>query len=287
MLATTAMAANTSTMKTTLMLTTTAMTANASTMKTTLMLTTTSMSQRMTSTRSYMCGSASALPDGGSHVRPSQPVATPAYRSPTLYYREAFGTANNDDCLKAICTKGHIQETAAERKEKTDQRRAEVVNYIHKYFINPQNNMPHPITRIELAMDQQKCHIDLDTPIDRVIEDVRKKLIEVLALKKASMDGELTVPHQHVGSVAGTLHKYVEKHSERYTADGCVMEIGIVPGDYDAFLAEMNRITKGEFQFSMHGAAAAAAASGEDDAGGRPGGKGGKQGGKQGGKGKK
>jgi ribosome maturation protein Sdo1 len=45
---------------------------------------------------------------------------------------QSFGTDDVDTCLKTIVLKGEIQFTTAERKDKVDRKRAEIVNYIHK-----------------------------------------------------------------------------------------------------------------------------------------------------------
>jgi hypothetical protein len=52
--------------------------------------------------------------------------------------------------------KGELQLTAAERQEKIDKKRKEIVNYIHKYYIDPKTKLPHPVVRIEGAIDEIK-----------------------------------------------------------------------------------------------------------------------------------
>ena len=44
----------------------------------------------------------------------------------------AFGTEDVTACLKVIVDKGELQLTTAERREKSDAKKNEVVNYIHK-----------------------------------------------------------------------------------------------------------------------------------------------------------
>jgi len=52
--------------------------------------------------------------------------------------------------------KGELQLTAAERQEKVRKKRAEIVNYIHKYYIDPKTKLPHPIARLDGAIDDVK-----------------------------------------------------------------------------------------------------------------------------------
>ena len=46
--------------------------------------------------------------------------------------------------------------TAAERKAKTEKKRAEIINYIHKYYVDPKTKLPHPVVRIDAALTEMK-----------------------------------------------------------------------------------------------------------------------------------
>jgi len=57
-----------------------------------------------------------------------------------------------------------------------------------------------------------------------------------------------------MGSVGGIIAQFVTVVNEKWDGEGCLMEVSLVPGDYDKFLAELNRATKGDFQFDVEGA---------------------------------
>lgn len=171
--------------------------------------------------------------------------------------RDAFKTEDLMECIKQIIQKGEIQLTAAERKEHLEKKRKEIVNYIHKYYTDPKARKPHPVVRIDGALDEIKFRVDPDEPPERQAQEAVKKLVEVIPLKKSEVEGRLTVPNKMLGQVQGIISKYCTVRGETYTADGCAMEVALVPGDYDLLLADMNRITKGDFQFEIAGAAAA------------------------------
>jgi hypothetical protein len=64
----------------------------------------------------------------------------------------------------------------------------------------------------------------------------------------------------------GVVMKYASVGRENWDGDGCSYEVSVVPGDYDALIVELSKVTKGEFQFNIDGAAAQAmAATTEDD----------------------
>lgn len=124
--------------------------------------------------------------------------------------------------------------------------------------MDPKTKTPHPVVRIENALDQLKIKIDPDQPLERLLADVTKRLPDVLTIKRQDMDALLSVPHAHMGAVGGLLSRYCQVKSERYTSQGCEMQIALVPGDYEPLIAELNRVTKGEFQLEVDAASAAA-----------------------------
>lgn len=181
-----------------------------------------------------------------------------AERAKTEDLKEAFNTENVEEIIKIILEKGELQLSAAERKEKVDRKRAEIVNYIHKYFIDPRNKLPHPVTRIELALDELKIRVDGEIPAERQAQDVIKRLPDVLPIKKCEMEGQLIVPHKVLAQAMGIVAKWCTIQRESYTADGCTMDVAVVPGDYDTLMLELHKVTKGEFSFEIAGQAAKA-----------------------------
>jgi len=173
----------------------------------------------------------------------------------------AFGTENVQDCAKVIVEKGELQLTANERKEFVEKKRAEIVNYIHKYYVDPRAKTPHPVLRIENALDELKFKVDADVPTEKQVQEIVKRLPEVLPIKRQEMEGLLTIPNKHMGSCHGVIQKYVKIINERYSADGCAMQVSLVPGDYQPLLNDLNRLTKGDFQFEIEGAEKMAATS--------------------------
>ncbi|KAH3732591.1 rRNA metabolism protein, SBDS family [Pelomyxa schiedti] len=188
--------------------------------------------------------------------------------------RAAFGTDNVTDCIKVILTKGEFQLTADQRREKVEAKKREIINYIHKYYIDPRAKTPHPVTRIENALETLKIHVDPDLPVDRQIPDIVKRLPEVMPVKKSEIEATISVPHAFLGASAGVIARYCHVNREQYTDEGCNMAISLVPGDYDSLLAEMNRITKGAFQIDVVGAEATATTTTTPTRGGKGGGRG-------------
>jgi len=167
--------------------------------------------------------------------------------------KQAFGTDNVQECLKKIVDRGDLQLTTQERKEKVEQKRAEIVTYIHKYYINPKTNTPHPVVRIENALETLKFRVDSDLPAERQAIDIIKKLPEIMPIKRSDMHATLTVSLQFVGQIIGIVQQWAKLIRESYTSESCIMELSVIPGDYDNLLSELNKATKGEYEFEIEG----------------------------------
>jgi len=198
---------------------------------------------------------------------------------------KTFNTSNIEECAKVILEKGELQLTAGERKEKVDQKRAEMVNYIHKYYIDPRTKTPHPMLRIENAFEELHINVDPDLPAERQLQEkVLRRLPEVLPIKKSEIEGTLTIPNKFLGQAMGLIHKFATVSGDTYSSEGCTMNVAFVPGDYDTFFGELRDLTKGEYTFDVAGGAAASSDT-EPEKKGKGRGRGGRGGGR--GRGKK
>lgn len=205
-----------------------------------------------------------------------------ALRATDVEMKGTFGTSDVSEIAKIIATEGELQLTTAELREKTEQRRREMLNYIHKYYVDPKSKKPHPITRLENAFEAMKIRVDPHTPAERQVQDkVIKRLPEFLPVKKCVIEGILTVPTSFLGQAMGVVTSFAQIQSESYTASECRMSIQVLPGSYDALMSKLSSATKGNATFEVAGGMAA---STEDDgaAGGKGKGKRGKGKGKRG-----
>jgi ribosome maturation protein SDO1 len=175
----------------------------------------------------------------------------------------AFKTDVAATITKLIVEKGDLELSAAERKEATDKKRAEIVNYIHKYYINPQTKSPHPVSRIENALDTLKVRVDPDAPVDKQVQEVLKRLPEVMPVRKSEMEAKITVPHKYLAQAQGAIKKHAQIKGETYNDVGAVFEVAFVPGAMDTLMQEVEKLTLGEAEIEVAGMGATAT---QDDA---------------------
>ena len=117
------------------------------------------------------------------------------------------------------------------------EKRLQVVQYLAKYYIDPMTKKPHPVVHLENLLEQAKVKVDLDTPVDEIVKKNMPKMLEIMKLKRSEIEGRLIVPNAVVGQAQGAIRKYCQVRNENYTADGCVMQVSLTPGDFGETLA--------------------------------------------------
>ncbi|KAK2962430.1 putative Ribosome maturation protein SDO1 like protein [Blattamonas nauphoetae] len=168
--------------------------------------------------------------------------------------------------VEFILQNGEIALTTAERREKVEQRRREILGFINSYYVDPSTNLPHPIPRLETAMESFRYIIDPFRDGSEQALEVVEKMRDVLPIRKNVMEGTLFVPHKYLSQCQGIVKKYCDKGREKYDGKGCTMEIGVIPGNFDRVMAELNKVTHGEHELTFSTATApkpAAAGSGK------------------------
>eukprot|EP01123_Difflugia_compressa_P008180 TRINITY_DN237_c1_g1_i1.p1 TRINITY_DN237_c1_g1~~TRINITY_DN237_c1_g1_i1.p1 ORF type:complete len:281 (+),score=74.09 TRINITY_DN237_c1_g1_i1:363-1205(+) len=175
-------------------------------------------------------------------------------RSNAEELKAAFGIDNPKEIAKLIVDKGEVQLTDGERKDILEKKRNEIINYIHKYYIDPKTKTMIPVARIDNALTEIKVRIDPDQSTEKQVQEILKKLPGVLTLKRAEITGAISSTHQHLSQVTGVLKKYnVAIQSESYSSQGCTYFVSMVPGDYDKIFADLNSVTKGDYDFVVDG----------------------------------
>jgi ribosome maturation protein SDO1 len=189
-------------------------------------------------------------------------------RASELELKSVFGeNYNKEEVLDRILRKGDFQLSAAERRQKLEQKRNEIIEYVHKNFVDPKTHLPIPRMRIEQALETVRPRLDMDQSADRQVALMMSKLSACMPMKKHQVEGTLRVPHGVLGASNAVIRSYCTVAREHYTSEGAVLEIMISPGDYDAFIKALNNASKGNFHLDIAGAAASAAASTEEKPG--------------------
>ncbi len=160
-----------------------------------------------------------------------------------------FGTTNCKDIAMRIIKKGELQLTNAIRSKFREQKQKQVLELINRNGIDPRTNLPIPITRIELALEEAKVKIDESKSAEKQLDEIISKLRPVLPIRIEQKILEIHIPSAQAEKMFGSLTKWGKKKKENWNNDGsysCTLEIPA--GTYLSFLDFLNRTTNGNNQ---------------------------------------
>ena len=137
-----------------------------------------------------------------------------------------FGTQDILEITKIILDKGSIQLTTNQRKAIVEKMRQKIVHHIHSQAVDPKTKSPHPVTRIELALEESRYSVDPFKKLELQIKDAVDKLKVLIPLSFETMRLAFKVPGSAYGGAMRVLRSYHVK--DGWLEDGtwaCVIEI--------------------------------------------------------------
>lgn len=160
---------------------------------------------------------------------------------------KVFGETGFQNVAERIIKKGEIHLTAEQRKKMVEDKRRQVVTFIARNAINPQTKLPHPPTRIEMAMEEAKVNIDPFKHIDEQVKDTVKALRPLLPIKFAEMKFAVKIPADYAPKAYGEISSGTTIEREEWQNDGSWICVCRIPaGIQEEFYNMINRLTKGD-----------------------------------------
>ncbi|KAL0215694.1 hypothetical protein P9112_007878 [Eukaryota sp. TZLM1-RC] len=167
---------------------------------------------------------------------------------------ETFGTADRWKVMEIISKEGEVQLTTAERRELVETKRRQMIQYLHKNYIDPKSKLPIPVTRFEQAFENIHLNIDPYTSAERQVQDkVLRTIVSMIPMKKSEIEGSISLPHAHLGKCLPIVHRYCNVRKENYGSSGAVFDVAIAPGDFDPLNRELSDASKGECSIDIAG----------------------------------
>ena len=139
--------------------------------------------------------------------------------------QNTFNTQEILEITKIILDKGSIQLTTNQRKSMVERMRQKIVHHIHSQAVDPKTKSPHPVTRIELALDESRYSVDPFKKLDLQIKDAVDKLKLLIPLSFETVRLAFKIPGTGYGSSQRILRQYQVK--EGWLEDGswaCVID---------------------------------------------------------------
>lgn len=145
-----------------------------------------------------------------------------------------FGTIELLECVTTILIKGSIQLTTVQRRKMISDKRQQIISEISRTAIDPRSKAPHPVTRIELALDELRWNPDPFLSVERQIKDAVDALRPVIPLSFETIKLAFRVSGSAYGSV------------QREVRSDVIKEQWLDNGDW-AFVVEIPAGMKGEY----------------------------------------
>jgi len=159
---------------------------------------------------------------------------------------EAFGTEDVSIIAQKIIEKGEVQVTSEQRREMLEAKKNKIISYIARNAINPQTKTPHPATRIELALEEAKFHVDPFKSVDSQVNAAMALLRPLIPIKFEKSRVAVKMKGDDYGKCYDDLIGFGVVEKEEWQADGSWIGIIEIPaGIIDELTTKLNNRTKG------------------------------------------
>lgn len=160
-----------------------------------------------------------------------------------------FKTTDSADVAKQILARGELNLTTDQRRKMVEEKKRQIVQFINRSFVDPKTHLPHPVVRIEAAMEEVRVPID---PFKKV-EDQAKTLVDalrkILPLRSETATLTVTVPPQFAAQSYSVLKSTGDLRSEEWLADGSLKAVLDMNASIRGqFLDRLGAVTKGSAQ---------------------------------------
>ena len=160
-----------------------------------------------------------------------------------------FKTTDSIDIAKQILTKGELNLTTDQRRKMVEEKKRQIVQFINRSFVDPKTHLPHPIVRIEAAMEEVRVPIDPFRKVDDQAKVIVDALRKILPLKSETVKLTITVPPQFAAQSYSVLKSTGDLRSEEWLADGSLKAmLEINASIRGQFLDRLGSVTKGSAQ---------------------------------------
>jgi ribosome maturation protein SDO1 len=160
-----------------------------------------------------------------------------------------FKTTDSADIAKQILAKGELNLTTDQRRKMVEEKKRQIVQFINRSFVDPKTHLPHPIVRIEAAMEEVRVPIDPFRKVDDQAKAIVDALRKILPLKSETAKLTVIVPPQFAAQSYSVLKSTGDLRSEEWLADGSLKAmLDINASIKGQFLDRLGTVTKGSAQ---------------------------------------
>ena len=175
-----------------------------------------------------------------------------AEHSPEAELLKVFKTTDSKEIASTIIKKGEIQLTTEHKAKLREEKKKQIIAFIHRNAVDGKTGFPHPPQRIESAMEQAKVRIDEFKPVSEQVQETITKLRPIIPIKIEKRELSIQIPADYTGKVYNSLRKLGKLMREDWLSNGSLSVILEIPaGVQEELENELNKLTRGEAQFKI------------------------------------
>ena len=166
--------------------------------------------------------------------------------------RKAFHTIDTKEIATTIIKKGEVQLTTEHKNKLRDVKRKQIASLIHRNAIDPKSGLPHPLARIENAMEEARVRVDEFKDAEEQVQDVINKLRVQIPLKIETRELEVRIPSQNAGAAYGNVKRKSKILREEWLDNGDLkLFLEIPAGVQEELENELSKMTKGNYELKI------------------------------------
>ncbi len=152
--------------------------------------------------------------------------------------REIFGTTEVGEVAREIVRRGSVQLTTEQRHIMAETKRKQVAAIIARNAINPQTKTPHPLVRIEAAMEEARVRIDPLKSAESQVQEVLDALRPIIPIRFDSARIAVKLPGEDYGRCYEDILSLGHITKEEWLNDGSWVAVVELPAGLQTDLFE-------------------------------------------------
>ncbi len=166
--------------------------------------------------------------------------------------KSVFGTNNILEAADKMLHEGEIQLTAEHREKLRQDKKKKIVELIHRSAINPKTGTPHPVSRIENALEEAKIKVDEFKKAEDQVSDILSRLKPIIPIKFEQRSIDIKLPLQYAAKLRNLIVSYGKLEREEWLGDGSyACRIKIPAGLQSQLIDDLNNRTHGNVNISI------------------------------------
>ncbi len=164
---------------------------------------------------------------------------------------ELFQVSDVQEVYRKILLDGELHLTTEQKRKMLAERRRQVATIIARNAVNPQTHAPHPLARIEAAMDEARAEVVLNKSANEQVEKVLKVLKPILPIKFEKAEVAVKVAAQHSAKIYRTIHELGDVKKDEWVGGEQIILLEIPAGLQDELFSKLNNITHGDVKIKV------------------------------------